>query len=93
MSIPITPNLFAVSADDDQVRLAVLALVLRHCAGSVVTVTTRDHPDGITLTVADHDPAHQPDQLYGAAFVTEGHEPDVALPVIAHDAIRHLHIW
>ena len=42
MSIPITPNLFAVSADHDQVRLAVLALVLRHCAGSVVTVTTRD---------------------------------------------------
>ena len=93
MSIPITPNLFAVSADDDQVRLAVIALVLRHCAGSVVTVTTLDHPDGITLTVADPDPAHQPGRLYGAAFITDGREPDVALPVIDHDAIYHLHIW
>lgn len=93
MSIPITPNLFTVSADDNQVRLAVIALVLRHCAGSVVTVTTRDHPDGITLTVADFDPAHHPDRLYGAAFITDGREPDIALPVIAHNAIHHLHIW
>jgi hypothetical protein len=93
VSIPITPNLFAVSADDDRVRLAVIALVLRHCARSVITVTSRDYPDGITLTVADHDPAHQPDRLYGAAFISGGREPDVALPVIAHDAILHLHIW
>jgi hypothetical protein len=93
VTIPITPNLFAVSADDDHVRLAVIALVLRHCAGNVVTVATRDHPDGITLTVADPDPAHQPDRLYGAAFISDGREPDVALPVIAHDAIVHIHIW
>ena len=93
MSIPITPDAFAVSAGDNQVRLAVIALVLRHCAGSVITATTRDHPDGITLTVADPDPTHQPDRLYGAAFTTNGREPDVALLVIALDAIHHVHIW
>ena len=93
MSIPITPDLFTVSADDDRVRQAVIALVLRHCAGSVITVTTHDHPDGVTLTVAEPDPAHQPDRLYGAAFIDDGHEPDIALPVIAHSAIIHVHIW
>ena len=93
MSIPITPDLFTVSAEDEHVRLAVIALVLRHCAGSVITVTTRDHPNGITLTVADPHPSHQPDQLYGAAFITDGREPDVALPAIAHGAIHHVHIW
>jgi hypothetical protein len=90
VSIPITADLFTVSADEDQVRVAVIALVVRHCAGSVVTVTTNDHPDGITLTVAA--PAHQLGHLQGAAFITDGREPEPTLLVIADRTIHHIHI-
>jgi len=83
MPIPITPDHITISTSDADVRLGDIAAVLDRCAGEVVTVITATHPAGITLTVLDHEPDHEPHHLYGAAFVDDGREPDVAPYVIA----------
>ena len=94
MPYPITPDHVCISATDHDVSVRLLAHLLDLLTDSVITVTTIDNPDGITLTTVAHEPHHEPWHLYGAAFIDDGHiEPDVALPVIPLTTIRHIHIW
>ena len=93
MSIPITADHFCVSAADATVSVHLLARLLEHLSDTVITVITTEHPDGITLTVTPHDPSHAAWHLYGAAFIDGTTEPDIALPVIALDTIRQIHVW
>ncbi len=56
-------------------------------------VATANRPEGVTLTVLAQEPHHQSWHLYGATFIDGTHEPDLAMPVIALDAITQIHVW
>lgn len=93
MSIPITPDHVTISAEDPAVLAQVVAAILERCGGAVITVTARSQREPTILTVFDPGPHHDRRHLYGAAFTDDGREPDVSLPVIAHDDIVAVHIW
>lgn len=94
MAFDIVADQVTISAEDPEALHAIIRLIVADHVGDVITIGTRNRPDGQTITLLPHEPHHQPDRLYGAAFVERGQpEPDVALPVIAYDTIRHLHLW
>jgi hypothetical protein len=94
MSIAIVPDTITISTDDPDVRLGVLRMLVRHAAGSVVTVRTLDQPDGTDLYVLDTQPGQLIDHLYGAAhFDNDTPLPDVPFPVIAYGRITGIHIY
>ena len=94
MSIAIIPDAITISADDADVRLGVLRMLLRHAEGDVIAVRTLDQPDGVDLYVLPRRPDQLTDHLYGTAHVDNGAPlPDVPFPVIAYDRITALHLY
>lgn len=92
MSIPISADQLSISADDPDVRDAMVRLLLNAYIGFVVTITTR-HLEQHQLTVLPRGPGESADVIHGAAFVDHPrHEPAVPLPVIPLADIAHIHV-
>jgi hypothetical protein len=94
MSFPVLPDHITISTSDAEALHAVIDLIVRRNVDQVVTVTTRRHPDALTLTILARLPGQQAGHIYGASYIQGGDpEPDVGLPVIAYDDIRAIHLW
>lgn len=94
MPIPLLSDRFVISAENDEVRVALISAVLDCHREQIVTVTT-DRNESVTLTVHIRQPHHEDRVLYGsnAFHLDDGAEPDVHLYQIPHATISGIHIW